>query len=120
MPESKTMSTVYIAGPMTGLPEFNYEAFHRAAAILRASGYKVISPAEGSMAQHTKLPWSFFMIRALLKMAKADEVYFLRGWEKSKGARIEHRVSRWLGMKHSFEPDPKKVGRGAAKRKKPR
>lgn len=30
---------VYIAGPMTGLPEFNYPAFNACAADLRAKGF---------------------------------------------------------------------------------
>ena len=31
-----THPTVYIAGPMTGLPDFNYPAFHAAASAWRA------------------------------------------------------------------------------------
>jgi hypothetical protein len=31
---------------MTGLPEFNYPAFHAEAARLRAQGFEVVSPAE--------------------------------------------------------------------------
>ena len=30
---------IYLAGPMTGLPDLNYAAFHEAAQLLRAEGY---------------------------------------------------------------------------------
>jgi hypothetical protein len=38
--------TVYICGPMRGIPEFNFPAFDAAAARFRAAGWDVISPAE--------------------------------------------------------------------------
>ena len=37
---------LYIAGPMTGLPRFNYPAFHAAADVLRRMGHDAVSPAE--------------------------------------------------------------------------
>lgn len=40
------MKTLYIAGPMSGIPQFNFPAFIAAAAALRALGYTIISPAE--------------------------------------------------------------------------
>lgn len=33
---------IYLCGPMTGLPEYNYPAFHAAAAELRAQGWHVV------------------------------------------------------------------------------
>lgn len=37
---------VYIAGPMTGLPEHNFPAFNAAAQAWREAGWTVINPAE--------------------------------------------------------------------------
>lgn len=37
---------IYISGPMTGLPDFNFPAFHDAAARLRERGHEVANPAE--------------------------------------------------------------------------
>jgi len=37
---------IYIAGPMTGLPELNFPAFHAEAARLRAQGHHAVNPAE--------------------------------------------------------------------------
>lgn len=37
---------LYIAGPMSNLPHFNFPLFHAVAADLRAEGYTIVSPAE--------------------------------------------------------------------------
>ena len=37
---------VYVAGPMRGIPEFNFPAFFAAADKLRGDGFAVFNPAE--------------------------------------------------------------------------
>ena len=39
------MTKIYIAGPMTGLPEFNRPNFHLMATRLEKEGYSVLNPA---------------------------------------------------------------------------
>ena len=86
---------VYIAGAMTGLPEFNYPAFHAAAAHLRALGYDVENPAEFPEQPN----WDAYMRQAMKRLADCSEVFLLPGWEESKGARIERDFAEGVGMK---------------------
>ena len=50
--------TVYIAGPMTGIPEFNYPLFNATAKALRATGVEVRNPAENDGGSAGK-SWEF-------------------------------------------------------------
>ncbi|WP_109367495.1 DUF4406 domain-containing protein [Ochrobactrum soli] len=92
--------TIYLSGPMTGLPEFNYPAFHRVARELRASGHYVYNPAEfpfdgamedypirDAMAAHCAFLCQF-----------ADTIVLLSGWKASKGAGIELSLAHYLGL----------------------
>ena len=45
------MTSVYLSGPMTGIADNNFPAFHRWAAKLRADGFDVVSPVGLSVAQ---------------------------------------------------------------------
>ena len=105
---------VYVAGPMTGIPQFNIPAFDEMAARLRDMGYEVVSPAEldrpetraiqmasktGSMAD---LPpgdtWGMFLARdvKLLSDDGIEGIFVLPGWWKSRGARLETFVGNAL------------------------
>lgn len=89
---------IYLAGPMTGLPEFNFPAFHAAAADLRALGHVVSSPAELPPDIGTDRPWSFYMRRGLGMLLECEAIVLLSGWAESRGASLELTVAKALGM----------------------
>lgn len=91
------MPTLYLAGPMTGLPDYNRPAFHDAAAQLRAAGFAVLNPAE------TELPpgqdsWANYMRAGLRQVLEADALALLPGWDRSNGAQLERHVATRLGL----------------------
>lgn len=87
---------IYIAGPMTSYENFNYPAFHQAAATLRGFGYHVENPAENNLPANTE--WADYMKSAIPKMLTCDTVVFLKDWETSKGANLEFYIARKLGL----------------------
>lgn len=87
---------VYIAGPMTGRPQFNYPAFHQAAAVLRAAGHVVTNPAENPAPACGS--WLGYMRMSVAQVADVDCVVMLSGWPRSRGARIEFLLAWLLGL----------------------
>lgn len=110
---------LYLAGPMTGIPQFNFPAFDEAASNLRmvlgGDGVDVVSPAEiddpatraAALASKDGAPgsgttsgetWGDFLSRDVKLVAdEVDAVMVLPGWENSKGARLEVFVARSVG-----------------------
>ena len=96
---------IYIAGPMTGVPKFNRPAFVKAAERLRALGWEVTSPVEiadafGSQNTIVTTPGLLDTVidEELAQLAKCDAIYLLKGWESSKGTRLELEVALALGL----------------------
>jgi Domain of unknown function (DUF4406) len=88
---------IYIAGPMTGYPEFNYPAFDLAQSQLRKKGYEAISPAVFDTTGEI-MPWAFYARAGLRMLLECDAVALLEGWDESRGAGLEVYVARALGM----------------------
>lgn len=114
------MRSIYIAGPMRGLPYYNFPAFDAARDILRAGGWEVVSPADLDRRIHgfdpNGLPASYdwFSVPSELTLLtvvrtdldallSCDAVFALQGWEDSTGATAELAVARWLGLEVILE-----------------
>lgn len=93
--KDRLMATVYICGPMSGLPDFNRPAFRTAAGILRDLGFQVMTPADC----YSGDSWEEGMRHDIPAMLSCDRVCLLGAWEKSRGARLEVFIARELGMK---------------------
>lgn len=85
---------IYIAGPMTGLPDLNYPAFHAEATRLRAIGFRVENPAENQR----QVDWQSYMRVAIAQLVKCDAIALLPGWQSSRGALIENGLAVSLGI----------------------
>lgn len=95
---------LYLAGPMRGIPEFNFPAFNEATKRLREHGFDVWSPAENDVEKDgfdpktgTVASMAHYMERDLPEVCRADAVAVLPGWEKSQGATLEVHVCRQIG-----------------------
>ena len=105
---------IYLAGPMSGIPNNNFEVFDTAAAHLREIGYQVFNPADndrkmwGSLENIAKYANYRDCLRADLNwiLDHAEAIALLPGWDKSRGANIEKQLSEILKLKVIYLKDP--------------
>lgn len=87
---------LYIAGPMTGLPELNFPEFERVAVALRSKGHEIISPHE--VCPDKSMAWRDAMKRDIVVLLECEGIVRLNGWERSRGASLEHYIAAELGL----------------------
>jgi hypothetical protein len=111
-----TFKPWYLAGPMTGIPQFNFPAFDDNAARLRSLGWYILSPHEqdspavqkaarestdGQLDENGKIAgetWGDILARDVKLVADSVcGVLVMPGWEKSRGARLETFVAHLTG-----------------------
>lgn len=113
---------IYLAGPMRGIPEFNFPAFFAGAEKLRAEGHEVFNPAERDNQKHgvdiskgnlagceeVAAKEHGFSLREALGAdlawicAEAEGIALLPGWENSRGAKAELAAAAALDLKVRF------------------
>jgi hypothetical protein len=91
---------IYISGPVTGVPENNLPAFSAAAFRVMDAGHTPIVPHDFVQKGMT---WEDSMRVCIRVMMSADAVLVLPGWEGSRGALVEVRIARDIGMPVSEE-----------------
>lgn len=101
---------IYIAGPMSGKPDWNFSAFFEAEAQLQSLGHTVINPAhnDGETVEEALAsagapdrpnnPWSYYMRRDLPHVLEVDALCVLPDWQSSKGASLEVEVAQAVGI----------------------
>lgn len=114
------MKRVYIAGPMRGITEFNFPAFHEAERVLTEQGWDVVSPArhdeaggftaEALTGNEDLAALGFDLTKTLLwdleQVAATDAIYLLKGHENSSGARAELALALALGKEVLYQVEP--------------
>lgn len=111
---------VYLAGPMSGIPQFNFPEFYRVTKLLRERHrLEVVSPAEldakhgvdkeamaspDGDASKLSTTWGDLLARDVKMIAdeNIDGIVFLPGWQKSRGARLEASVGLLCGAKFYY------------------
>ncbi|MEE9125379.1 MAG: DUF4406 domain-containing protein [candidate division NC10 bacterium] len=106
---------LYLAGPMTGIPQYNFPAFDQAAAVLRDIGYDVVNPTETDPEDVQDLarastngdpttdgishlePLEVTAVRNVHEVVGCDAVALLNGWHRSPGTRHEVETAHRFG-----------------------
>jgi len=94
---------VYIAGPTTGLPEFNFPAFNAIAEEMRVAGWHVENPAEHGHVEGAE--WADYLRYDIGRLATCEAIMLLPGWSNSRGAWLEVSIAKDLGMVFMFAED---------------
>lgn len=107
----KYKGTVYISGPMRGLPDSNFPAFDKAQLLAESLGYKVISPAQmdredkdqpekdsegGNLPTHNQT--IKYAKRDTKAVIKSTHIAMLPGFKDSKGAMAEFYLAKWIEL----------------------
>jgi hypothetical protein len=115
---------IYLSGPMTGLPDFNYPLFHGVAEHFRSEGLTILSPAEVDGGEQVVAheshcagnstpeactciagakaakPWQYYMTKAITMQMQANAWAGLPGWFNSRGAKREFDLA--VDLRHAL------------------
>lgn len=102
---------VYVAGPMRGIPNFNFPMFDKYRDLLLAQGVNVISPADidrwawagdeaaGNTTVYVERDTQALMFLARHNPTGENAILLLPDWCHSIGAKAEFAMARWLKLK---------------------
>lgn len=102
-----SLGACYLAGPMTGYPEYNFASFLAAGSILEQEGWTVHNPAKNTLESDfdprsgvapTKEELDAFRRWDMAQVELVDKVFVLRGWMSSTGAVAEVCLAQWRGI----------------------
>lgn len=99
----------YISGAISSLPLEQAKAqFAEAEERLRRRGAEVANPTKNALPDSAT--WEEHMTIDIIMLLSCQAVYMLPTWEQSKGASLEHRIAKELGMAVEYERPPHNPG----------
>ena len=121
-------ASLYIAGPMTGIAEYNWPRFNEVDDALQAVGIETVNPAKMDEAYHVEdsipaadfatgqsvgaVNLASFLKRDFHYLTTCEGIVFIEGWQDSIGANCELIVgqmagmSTWLWIDGNLYPEP--------------
>jgi hypothetical protein len=97
----------YVAGPISGYPCGNAQAFSDAVIHLTKLGHDPVNPLEISPGNTSTTSgderWKAFMKLDIRALIDCDAIYMLHGWQQSKGATLEHHIATELGLEIFYQ-----------------
>ena len=99
--DAENKPTIYISGPITHDPDYKAK-FARAQEMLEQCGFDVVSQAERVKVSDDK-DYTDYLSEALELMLQCDQLYMLKGWSTSTGAKLELKLAKRLGKKIKYE-----------------
>lgn len=96
------MIKIYISGKITGTIDY-IQRFERAEKSL--SNYIVINPAKVNAQLPIETTWEEYMKMSMCMLEMCNAIYMLKGWEDSKGARLEYEFAKLKNYKIFLKSD---------------
>lgn len=93
---------VYISGPISGTNDY-MQRFENAEIKLLLDGYTVINPALVNSNLPTDTTHAEYMQMSFCMLDMCNAIYMLNGWQKSKGAVMEHNRAERKHLKIFYE-----------------
>lgn len=62
-----------------------------------------INPMNVTWGLQPSAPWFLHMIKDIALLIGCSAIYFQHNWSESRGARLEHKIAKWLGKDMYFE-----------------
>ncbi|MBQ1778283.1 MAG: DUF4406 domain-containing protein [Acidaminococcaceae bacterium] len=86
---------IYISGAITRDPDYRAH-FARAEEKLRRQRLHVFNPAKNE--PDPDKSWQDYMKYDIRQLLDCSAIYLLKGWRKSKGAKLEYKIAKALDM----------------------
>lgn len=88
---------VYLSGPITGVADY-MQRFDKAERKLLDAGYTVVNPAMVNSMLPEDTTYNEYMMMSFCMMDMCDAIYMMDGWQDSRGANMELRRAKELGL----------------------